>query len=95
MQLWLKELVGDPVSVATLYTALILLVVLWAIALLSRRLRATQAHLDALRGEMRVINEALRTVTSALQQHAGTPEAGGKPQAALSDEELSAMPPIR
>ncbi len=95
MRLWLKELIEDPVSLATIYSGLVILVMLWAMALLSRRVRATQAHLDALRGEVQVINEALRTVTAALQAHAAARgPAEPAAQGALSDEELSAMPPI-
>ncbi len=98
MGLWLRELIEDPVSLATLYTGLILLVVLWAMALLSRRLRATQARLEALTADVQVLNEALRTVTTALQDQAHVPRMPSVPPPApgtLSDEELAAMPPIR
>ncbi len=98
MRLWLKELLEDPVSLATLYTGVILLVVLWAMALLSRRLRATQARLEALTADVQVLNEALKTVTGALQDQAHVPRMPSVPPPApggLSDEELAAMPPIR
>ena len=96
MQAWLREFVDDPVTMSTVYAALILLGMLWAMALLTPRLRTTQAHLEALRGEMQVVNEALRMVTTALQEQAAlrSPAKLNPDAPAMTDEELSAMPPI-
>src|SRR5438105_2734310 len=61
----LIALLTDQTTFALFYGSMIALITLWAMALLTRRVRRLTNHLEGLQQELRIVNEALRTLEQA------------------------------
>lgn len=74
------ELLGD-FMVPTIYAALLLLVIVWALALLQRRVRVLQSQLDSVREDLRIVNDTIKMLSHGLKDP-GHPLALGRPTVA-------------
>jgi hypothetical protein len=74
----------DPITLGTVYAGLILLVMLWAMALLTRRVRVLQSNLETVQSELKLLNEAMQDLAH-----------GQAPQRQESiDSVLGSSPPV-
>jgi hypothetical protein len=94
---WLQDFWEGPLSFASIYGAAIALVVLWAMVMLTRRLRVTQSEVAGLRDEVRLINETIKMLTTGLRD-SGRPMELGRPTMAPpgpqpAPYDLPPMPP--
>ncbi len=61
----LIALLTDQFTFAIFYGGFIALITLWAMALLTRRVRRLTNHVEGLQADLRVVNDALKALTSA------------------------------
>jgi hypothetical protein len=61
----LIEVLTDQFTFAIFYGSFIALITLWAMALLTRRVRRLTNHVEGLQADLRIVNDALKTLTSA------------------------------
>lgn len=80
----LIEIMEEPLTLGTVYGGAILLVMLYAMALLTRRVRVLQSNLEGLQSEVKLLGEAMQDMARRRA-----------PQAEESiDSVLGAAPPV-
>ena len=61
----LYALLTDQFTFAIFYAGMIAILTLWAMALLTRRVRRLTNHVEGLQQDLRLVNDALKTLTNA------------------------------
>ncbi|MSP62125.1 MAG: hypothetical protein EXR72_17680 [Myxococcales bacterium] len=64
------DVINDPITLGSFYAAAILLVMLYALALVTRRVRILQSHLEAMQTDLRLINDEIKELSNSHQTRA-------------------------